>query len=88
MIYRDATLHFRYDVTISVLGCEPGYYGNMCHQCGHCVEGDVCSEATGNCPRGCIVGWKGDMCLQRKVLEIDHIFTRSLCGAVVISLTL
>ena len=46
------------------LGCESGYYGLMCIQCGNCLNNDPCDSTSGICKAGCDDGWMGDYCTE------------------------
>lgn len=44
-------------------GCEDKWYGDKCvSPCGHCKNGETCSQATGICPHGCLDGYMGEKC--------------------------
>lgn len=49
---------------VQVWGCASGYYGSECITCGHCAANSTCNTVTGQCPRGCLVGWYGQRCDQ------------------------
>lgn len=48
-------------------GCPPGFYGppGCTEECGHCLNGTVCDNVTGECPQGCGPGYLGEMCYDR-----------------------
>ena len=46
------------------LGCESGYYGHMCIQCGNCLNNALCDSTSGICMTGCDDGWMGDYCTE------------------------
>ncbi|XP_060589951.1 multiple epidermal growth factor-like domains protein 11 [Ruditapes philippinarum] len=48
--------------------CKVGYFGSGClHGC-HCSDNNTCNQVTGKCQtHGCLVGWKGEACTDRKL---------------------
>lgn len=56
--------------------CRGGWYGVNCsQQCsGHCKDNATCNYVTGQCDKGCEVGWTGTLCEQ-------GIFSSFLCCA-------
>uniref|UniRef100_A0A8W8NSV0 EGF-like domain-containing protein n=1 Tax=Magallana gigas TaxID=29159 RepID=A0A8W8NSV0_MAGGI len=64
------------------VSCVPGYSGSMCNivcnnntygpncsmTCGHCLYlyGEKCNHVTGQCPRGCVSGFQGDLCVESR----------------------
>ncbi|XP_062610173.1 uncharacterized protein LOC134271954 [Saccostrea cucullata] len=70
-----------YIINGTCLGCSSEYAGKMCkdecawgwygagckRQCmGHCRGNITCNHVTGNCDGGCLAGWTGKECKQRK----------------------
>lgn len=44
------------------LGCEDGYYGDLCNKtCENCKNMN-CRQTSGRCVEGCKSGWKGLAC--------------------------
>lgn len=64
--------------TCSVAGCRIGHYGKNCvHNCStNCNVTRRCDRVTGQCEGGCITGWTGSICNQRKFF----FFLLLVCG--------
>lgn len=55
----------------SILECENGTYGSMCHEaCGECSFNQTCHFVTGICPNGCNPGFYGDLCNERMLKNV------------------
>ena len=59
--------------------CIGGWYGVDCkQQCsGHCRDNAVCNHVTGQCDKGCAVGWRGALCdkgMQRSTCVLANYF--------------
>lgn len=50
------------------MACPSGYYGVKCmtKYDGHCYENKPCNHTSGLCGNGCLDGWTGVKCNQRK----------------------
>lgn len=43
--------------------CNSGYFGPECRsKCGYCLEPKHCHHMNGSCLRGCLHGYRGDLC--------------------------
>lgn len=52
---------------LSLSGCDSYTYGPNCKlHCGHCLNEEPCDLNTGQCQNGCLPGFKGDLCKDRK----------------------
>ncbi|KAL3880848.1 hypothetical protein ACJMK2_033054 [Sinanodonta woodiana] len=49
---------------VEVLGdCLDGVYSEFCNNtCGYCYNGSLCKKDTGECIKGCDLGWRGLLC--------------------------
>ncbi|XP_034318933.2 uncharacterized protein [Magallana gigas] len=46
-----------------VYECDIGYFGDNCtEECGHCIDGTLCSSVDGTCTSGCSAGYTGNLC--------------------------
>lgn len=52
----------------SISACPSGFYGKNCTlKCGACEN--VACHQNGTCVTGCEEGWKGDSCIERKIIN-------------------
>lgn len=53
--------------------CSHGWYGQDCEQrcIGYCKRNTFCNHMTGQCEKGCDVGWSGSFCLYQMVWLIS-----------------
>ena len=50
--------------------CRAGYYGDNCStECSSGCQSSQCHHVTGICSEGCLPGWLGEFCNQRKCFE-------------------
>lgn len=72
--------------------CVEGWFGEGCnHKCtGHCKDNIICNHVTGNCERGCSLGWTGYRCEKGSgfvyIILIKHLLKHK-CGATLYFLT-
>lgn len=42
--------------------CPALTWGGLCTPCGECLNDLPCDQATGHCPKGCVIGWQPPLC--------------------------
>lgn len=72
------SLYFLYTkqhfVRIHIAECDNNMYGENCsNQCGKCPAEEQCDHIYGACTNGCISGYDGQNCIDRKA----HLFIRN-----------
>lgn len=58
-----------------MLVCDQGTYGKDCNStCGYCVEQKDCHHINGTCLKGCKPGYFGELCKERKFIDIYNVY--------------